>query len=235
MRVLATRALTDAQRAYARQLGLTVEEDTFLQVVHCPEVLFQGNEPLPILLEVSVDAWLISSSNAIPTVKALLPFVAPPVMGVVGEKTAYKLEKQLGIRPEFIAPNAAKLAHMLIAMTDFQRFFFFSGNKRLETLPDSLSAAGKELLEWTVYETDLLPHKVADCPQTVLFFSPSGVEAFIEQNTWEPDRVGIAIGSTTAAVFHRFTGAEAVVAPTPSVEAVLSTAATLQHQTRQIT
>ena len=131
MRVLSTKELTDSQRAYARQLGLEVAERSFLQITHCPEVLFEAEKPLPILTDLSVDAWLISSSNAIPTIKALLPFMQPPLMGVVGEKTAYKLKTQLGILPDFVGKNAAMLAQELIRHTSLQRFFFFSGNRRL--------------------------------------------------------------------------------------------------------
>jgi uroporphyrinogen-III synthase len=89
----------------------------------------------------------------------------------------------------------------------------------LDTLPTKLIANGKKLREIVVYSTENQAIKIETPIDGVLFFSPSGVESFLEKNTLE-DLPCFCIGSTTAAALHGITQ-NVHIASTPTVEAAL--------------
>jgi uroporphyrinogen-III synthase len=73
--------------------------------------------------------------------------------------------------------------------------------------------------EIEVYKTVLTPTAITSKPNGILFFSPSGVESYLKQNTIT-DETCFAIGTTTAEALESIT-TNIIIANQPTVENVI--------------
>lgn len=120
--------------------------------------------------------------------------------------------------------NGEALAQQIVAEMTPGSLSFFCGNKRRDTLPETLRSAGFTLREVQVYETGFAPRQMQEMPATILFFSPSAVESYLMANRLSADTVAIAIGDTTADLLRRQQfGIRILTAQEPSQEAVVDT------------
>lgn len=119
------------------------------------------------------------------------------------------------------ANNAAELAEKIIA-AGIKHIVFFCGDKRLDTLPELLRSAKKEVDEVVVYKTTHTPHVITKHYHGVLFLSPSSVQSFFQVNKVAPDTVLFAIGNTTAAAITHYTNNKVVVSAIPSKEEMVA-------------
>ena len=206
--LLSTKSLTETQRQLLAEAGLLVVEHEFIRVE---------------FLLVPTSEWqqnlLFTSQQAVKSVVGQKTIAHPENHTVfcVGEKTKAALE-EAGFTVKATFESATTLANYLID-SEVNHFDFFCGNRRLDTLPSRLIQKGKNLREITVYSTENQAQKIETPIEGVLFFSPSGVESFLEKNTLETQPC-FCIGSTTAATLHRITQ-NVHIAPTPTVEATL--------------
>lgn len=97
---------------------------------------------------------------------------------------------------------AVDLARSILAAGARGDIWFFSGNKRRDTLPERLIQGGLQVHEIVVYETQLTPSAVTGFFDGILFFSPSGVESYFSCNQPDPRSILFAIGETTAAALR---------------------------------
>jgi uroporphyrinogen-III synthase len=104
-----------------------------------------------------------------------------------------------------------------------QQIVFFCGNKRLDTLPNRLAERGFELTELEIYHTKLNAKKFDDDYNGLLFFSPSGVESYLIENTIPKDSVLFSIGKTTAAFLKEKVANEIVIAAQPDKNIIIQT------------
>lgn len=104
-----------------------------------------------------------------------------------------------------------------------QPIAFFCGNKRLDTLPDRLAERGFELKEIEVYQTSLNTQKLKEDYDGILFFSPSGVESYLMENTIPETAVLGAIGKTTAKYLKKKVANEIVIADQPDKNILVHT------------
>ncbi len=104
-----------------------------------------------------------------------------------------------------------------------QEIVFFCGNKRLDTLPITLSEQGFRVTECIVYETKLTPIKVHKYYDALLFFSPSGVESFLSENQIAADTTLFSIGKTTALALKQKVNNEVIVATQPDKNILVNT------------
>lgn len=139
----------------------------------------------------------------------------------VGDKTA-ELLKQKGQNVIKIAQNASDLGEFIAEYHKNERFYFFSGNKRRDELPEILKENTIDLTEISVYETKLNYKKFEQDFDAILFFSPSGVEAFTHHNPIE-DKLAVCIGETTAAQAKKH-ALNIAVANSTSIESVIAKA-----------
>ncbi len=144
---------------------------------------------------------------------------------VVGPATAERA-RTLGLRPEGEeAGQADDLATAILAHRFDRPLLFLCGDRRRDTLPERLRAAGLALEERVVYRTLLdasaLRAEADGLTAWVVFFSPSGVEAacVVEAVPWNRIRKA-AIGPTTAAALRAAGFAPAAVAAAPTPEAL---------------
>ncbi|WP_165929474.1 uroporphyrinogen-III synthase [Pseudocnuella soli] len=98
---------------------------------------------------------------------------------------------------------------------------FFCGDIRRDELPGKLQDAGIELNEVVVYRTISLPQKLTKAYNGILFYSPSAVHAFFEENGLPESTILFAIGHTTAAALNTYTQNRIYVADSPSKEGLV--------------
>ncbi len=114
----------------------------------------------------------------------------------VGRKTKRFIERKIGTVAH-VAPTAKDLAIYLIERHKKETFTFFCGNKRRDELPNLLQAHDHQVVEIECYRTSLSPKKIEDSYQGVLFYSPSGIESYLQANN-SNNLVAFCIGETTA-------------------------------------
>jgi uroporphyrinogen-III synthase len=139
----------------------------------------------------------------------------------VGIKTKALLEEN-GFNVIVYVDYAADLAEIITLIYANESYTFFSGNLRKETLPIALKEAKIKFNEIQVYETSLTPKKVKEAVEAILFFSPSGVESYLKENTIKKE-LCFCIGETTAAALPN-TVKNTIVANQPSIEEVIEDA-----------
>ena len=136
----------------------------------------------------------------------------------VGIKTKALLEEN-GFNVIVYVDYAADLAEIITLIYANESYTFFSGNLRKETLPKALKEAKIKFNEIQVYETSLTPKKVKEAVEAILFFSPSGVESYLKENTIKKE-LCFCIGETTADALPK-TVTNIIIASQPSIENVI--------------
>lgn len=208
IRILSTKKLLPNQKQFLLNAGFSVIEADFIGIQYkCPE-LKDINDNLIFTSGSAVKSIL--QNKGVNSLKGKKCFC-------VGEKTQALLEAN-GFQVVAVAPNASELADM-IRNHKPQTFTFLSGNLRLETLPMSLKIAGISFNEIEVYDTILLPAEIKSVPDGILFFSPSAVESFLENNEITNETC-FCIGNTTAKALEQKTK-NIIIANKPSVENVI--------------
>ena len=114
---------------------------------------------------------------------------------------------------------AEDLAEIITLIYSSESYTFFSGNLRRETLPKALKEAKIKFNEIQVYETTLTPEKIKTPVEAILFFSPSGIESYLKENTIKNETC-FCIGTTTSSALEGITK-NVIVAPQPTIEDVI--------------
>ena len=136
----------------------------------------------------------------------------------VGLKTKILLSEN-GFNVDVYTGYASDLAEIITLIHDSDNFTFFSGNLRREILPQALKEGNVDFNEIKVYETTLTPQKIKDSVEAILFFSPSGVESYLKDNTIKKE-VCFCIGETTAEALQKITK-NIIIAENPTIEDVI--------------
>ncbi len=135
----------------------------------------------------------------------------------VGRRTKKLIEQKIG-KVAHSERNAVKLADYLIKNIDTNEVTYFCSDLRLDVLPNILSENSITVNEVEAYKTMLSPAKVDDKVNGVLFYSPSTVESYLQQNT--ADKIAFCIGESTAKEAKKhFENVQ--VAKMPTVESVI--------------
>lgn len=136
----------------------------------------------------------------------------------VGEKTrAYLEERNFKVLEN--AENAKDLALKIVKHYNEREFQFFSGNKRREELPDLFRRKNIKYKELNVYKTELNLKDFDSEFDGILFFSPSGVQSFTNNN--KISTTAFCIGETTASEVKKYTET-IIVATKPTIENVIA-------------
>ncbi|MEL6676364.1 MAG: uroporphyrinogen-III synthase [Bacteroidota bacterium] len=149
------------------------------------------------------ERWIFTSAKAVKSLlaqdrQAFLAAAAARTLAVVGEKST-RLLKEQGLTVAVTAPQAEALTELLIAAYEPGGATYFCGNRSMETLPNLLQFAGFKLETYPVYETLLMPQEVSwKTAKGALFFSPSAVDSYFQENSWPVEKTAFAIGTTTA-------------------------------------
>lgn len=117
----------------------------------------------------------------------------------VGKKTEKALN-MFGFQSTKVKKNAAELANYLKENKSKEHFIHFGGNLSLDIFNDEKVEYQKEI----IYQTKLLYPKVTQNYHAIVFFSPSGVESFMKNNSLE-NRMIFSIGETTSKTLKKYT------------------------------
>ena len=135
----------------------------------------------------------------------------------VGRRTKKLIENRIG-KVTHVAKNATKLADYISKETSIKRLTYFCSDLRLDDLPTILQAHGIVVEEVEAYKTMLSSVKIDTDVSGVLFYSPSGIDSYLRENS--TDKIAFCIGETTAVAARKhFTNVQ--VAYMPDVESVL--------------
>ena len=131
------------------------------------------------------------------------PFHNVPECYCVGEKAAGLL-KEYGQEIVAQEADAASLAKLITTKYTDKSFIYYCSDRRLDTLHRELKSAGIPIEERVVYKTKFRKQHFANTFDGILFFSPSGVQSYLELNelgnAW-----AFCIGNTTAGEVKKYT------------------------------
>lgn len=207
--VLSTKKLSVNQRELLLNQGIGLVERNFISIV-----------PLSFDIPTIPPNIIFTSKNA---VKAILDHplkkqLQQKKIFCVGEKTAEFLKKH-GFSISRSANCGSELASEIIKDFKAEEFLFFCGKRRHDELPKRLKGAEVKLTEIEVYDTQPVSNKIDRNFDGVLFFSPSAVRSYCDQNDLF-NSVAFCIGTTTSEEAKKHTK-NIVLASKPSIENVV--------------
>lgn len=206
IRILSTKKLKSNQKQFLLNAGMAVIEADFI-----------GIQSKSFTFLNIYDNLIFTSGNAVAAVSD-----HPDVQEIrrkpsfcVGEKTADLLDEN-GFTVQERANSAAELAALIVSEYANKNFTFFSGNQRLDELPNQLKDAEVINNELEVYETIATPQLIKGPVDGILFFSPSAVDSYLLANKITNETC-FCIGNTTAKALEKTTD-KIIIANQPSVE-----------------
>ena len=211
--ILSTKILLKLQKQLLLDAGFEVTESDFIETNHL-------DFEIPPLVGPG-EVLIFSSQNGVKSV------LKHPKINKLKAKTAFcvglktkDLLQQNGFKVEAYTSYAEDLAEIISLIYADEKFTFFSGNLRRDTLPNMLKENGISFNEIVVYETNLTPQKITSKPDGILFFSPSAVESFLKINKIT-NEICFAIGNTTAQELEKNNIKNIIKADYTSVESVI--------------
>ena len=207
--VLSTKKLQSNQKQFLLNAGFLVIEADFIKISFVPFQL----KAIPTLL-------LFTSQNAVKSVlqneNAETLKQIPTVC--VGSKTKMLLQEN-GFKVLETQEYAENLAPIIQQKYSSAQIAFFAGNLRRDVLPDAMRKSNISFEEYTVYQNLANPIEIQAKTDALLFFSPSGIHSYLQQNTIE-NQTCFCIGTTTAATLNGITN-NIVIANKQTVENVI--------------
>jgi len=167
----------------------------------------------------TVEAFVFTSQNA---VKSFLDKTDPAKFSekkvfCVGEKTKSLLENN-GFTVSKVAHSSYNLGQYLVKAYPNGNFLLFSGNLRRPELPQLLVENNVRYKELIIYRTQKNPRRFHAQFDGILFFSPSGVDSYVQEN--QILGKAFCIGPTTASEVKKYTD-NYTIANKPTVENVI--------------
>lgn len=207
--ILSTKTLGTDARELIRSMGWALREEDFIDTRALPHadyvvppealVIFTSAKSIEYLSEGGF--WPIACLSGQTQIQAQRTFSQEQII--------------------YTAPSARELAGVIIEDARFREAVFFCAREHRPELPEMLREKGIQLTEVPVYETLGRP-KVIDTPyDAVLFFSPSGVDNFFQQNHLPNGAVCFAIGETTAESIKDYTDERIIASDAPTQDALL--------------
>ncbi|MBL4662568.1 MAG: uroporphyrinogen-III synthase [Flavobacteriaceae bacterium] len=150
----------------------------------------------------------------------------------VGDKTEIEL-KENGQNIVKKSRNASELAHFIVNNHKNESFYYICGSHRRNEIPQQLKNEKISIIELKTYRTELKPKYFDQKWSKIMFFSPTGVESFVEGQkitengvvampNYFADTTAICIGDTTAATAKKYIR-NVIVANSTTVESVIAT------------
>jgi uroporphyrinogen-III synthase len=197
--VLSGKKLSEETIAFAHSLNLDIQCMNFIEVK--PEPFDFGK-----IKNSDFDAVAFTSLNG---VKFFLSI--PGCKELAGSKKIFSLSGatagillKYGIQPAIIADDAESLADKIIKNQLAKSVLHPSGSLKLDILEQKLASANIRYNPLLVYKTELNKDIKTDKSfDAILFFSPSGVESFLNVNNWDTKTIACCIGKTTAESFRK--------------------------------
>ena len=207
--ILSTKILSPIQKTVLENANFNVTEADFIKTEHQDFDLKDIYNNLIFTSQNAVQSVLLHSKCEQLKTKNVF---------CVGLKTKILLSEN-GFNVDVYTGYAEDLAEIITLIHSSDSFTFFSGNLRRETLPKALKEANIEFNEIKVYETTLTPQKIKGSFDALLFFSPSGVESYLKDNSIKKESC-FCIGDTTASALLKITK-NIIIPENPTIEDVI--------------
>lgn len=164
---------------------------------------------------------IVTSKNA---VEALLMNFAPQELQFenvycVGRRTKRFYERKIG-KVKHTENNSKALAEYLVEYIEGTEVTYFCSDIRLNTLPNILKDSNIEVNEVNAYNTKYDALKIDNTVKGVMFYSPSTVQSFKQENVAKENMIAFCIGETTAKEASKHFD-DVRVAKIPTVESVI--------------
>lgn len=208
--VFSTKSLSENQTKLFHE-GIASESSDFIKI--------RFNRIAPKAVKSELENVIITSKNG---VEAILNSFTKDELNFrniycVGRRTKKLIEQRIG-SVRHSEKNAQKLAEYLREKIKGQEVTYFCSDLRLDTLPAVLTENEITVNEVVAYKTMYSPSDVDEKVGGVMFYSPSTVESYIQQNS--TDKVAFCIGASTANEAKKhFEKVE--IAQVPTVESVI--------------
>lgn len=213
IRVLSTKKLLVNQKQFLLNANISLVEADFISINQKKVNIETINENL-IFTSQNAVLSLIENLEGTDTIELL----KKKNVFCVGMKTKGLLEEN-GFNVIAYTVYAADLAEIITLIYGKEKFTFFSGNLRRDTLPEALKEAKIVFNEIEVYQTILNPQKVNGTFDGILFYSPSGIQSYLKDNKINKETC-FCIGTTTADALENVTN-NVIIANQPTVENVI--------------
>ena len=213
IRILSTKKLLINQKQFLLNANISLVEADFISIKQKKVAIETVNENLIFTSQNSVLS-VVENLEGTET----LDLLRKKNVFCVGMKTKGLLEEN-GFNVIAYTGYAADLAEIITLIYGKEKFTFFSGNLRRDTLPEALSNAEITFNEVEVYKTNLTPQKISGTFDGILFYSPSGIESYLKNNKIKNETC-FCIGTTTADALENITN-NVVIANQPTIENVI--------------
>ena len=208
--VYSTKSFTEDQRLLFHE-KVVVESADFIKI--------SLNRIHPRFFKNEIQNVVITSKNAVESLITNYSAVELQFKNIycVGRRTKRLVETKIG-KVKHAENNAKKLAEYLVEFMEGSEVTYFCSDLRLDDLPSILEKNNIKVSEIEAYQTKYDGIKVADSVESVMFYSPSTVESFIQKN--KADIIAFCIGETTAQEAKKHFK-DVRVAKVPTVESVI--------------
>ena len=213
-RLLSTKCLSAEQQNRLVQTGVSFSCWDFITIT-------------PKSFEVNPEnkSFIFSSQNAVKSVFNQFRFSGNNCY-CVGEKTQKLLERN-GQKVIKMAEKSSILVDFILKNAKNESFLFFTGNQRMPAIEAAFTQEKRTLEVIETYSTIAQPKAVGNY-DAVLFYSPSGVESYLQNNRLDQS-MSFAIGETTALSLQKYTD-NIITATQPTIEHLI--AAVRKYTTR---
>lgn len=213
LKVLSTKQLSSDQTdLFSEKVGFEMSD--FIAIRY--------NRLKPTVIKNGIKNVIITSQNG---VEALFNNYAPSEMDFeniycVGRRTKRLIERKIGKKVTHVENSARELANFIVKMR-LNEATYFCGNLNRDELNTILAENNVEVTNVEAYRTVLNERKFDKTFDGILFYSPSGITSYLEDNS---DRTAVAfcIGETTAEEARKHFD-KVAVSPLPSIENVIKT------------
>jgi uroporphyrinogen-III synthase len=223
--ILCTRDLDEALIQDALSKSIAIDVISFIR----PEPALTS-EALNEVQKASMRAGAVifTSVNAVETIVTSLDQQKTNPTGwkifCIGYATKQSVVKNFGEKSiAGVADNAKELANAILD-ADVDEVIFFCGDQRRDELPGLLKKNKIEVKEIVVYKTIANSKKIEKKYDGILFFSPSAVKSFFQENKLDDQTILFAIGNTTADEVKKFSKNKIIISDTPEGKTVLQKA-----------
>ncbi|MBL7706899.1 MAG: uroporphyrinogen-III synthase [Taibaiella sp.] len=211
IRILSTKLLRESTMNQFAEAGVEVVAKPFIRIA------ISGNISLPPAEKADAIITSVNALEALAGIRHLLP-PFQTIYCISGRTEA-------GVRETFDAriiarPYASELVAIILDATPVYPLWFFKGNKALPTIPEGLKKGGIPYHPIEVYQNTAIPHVLREDFEAILFFSPTAVESFIQNNIIPDNTITFAIGKTTARALAPY-AKQVVISETPTEASVL--------------
>lgn len=212
-KVLSTRKLSPDQEAQFLTSGIEVFQYNGISIKLNDFDLPKAHDYYIFTSKNAVKAFLIKTKNITPAQNSNVACLC------VGQKTeSYLIEN--GLKVLKMSKNASELANFIVKSLLNASFLLIVGNRSRPELREQLSQNNIKFSEVEAYTTTLTPKKFYEVFDGILFYSPSGIQSFIQKNELRQQAV-FCIGETTAREAKKFS-ANVKISMETTIESVIA-------------